>query len=89
MKNLKELANEILDLVGVTDYEKSQISERVEKKLIEYFPEKLFDEKVMKFIEDKDVKQVMVSYKVYERFKGYSKLGVSEDLQDNEIIIEY
>lgn len=65
----------------------------IEKVAVDFLNEssikKLFDEKVMKFIEDKDVKQVIVSYKVYERFKWYSKLGVSEDLTDNEIIIDY
>lgn len=127
MEKQKTIINGILDLAGVPDYEKPQISDRAEKILAEYSKDLLtgfakytfnrintgekhsvfnienfaldyfndifhqaFYERLMTFIDDKEVRKVWVSLKVYERFRHISdKVHVTTLLSDNEIRIEY
>lgn len=64
----------------------------MEKFVVEFLNEKLlnqkaFDERIMKFIEDKDVKNISVSFNTFKRVG--QKLQTSLNLKDNEIKIEY
>ena len=127
MEKQKTTINGILDLAGVSDYDKQQISDRAEKILAEYSRDLLADfakytfnrintgekhsvfniqnfaldyfndifhqafyERLMTFIDDKEVKRIIVSYIIYERFRHISdKIDATSLLSDNEIRIEY
>lgn len=129
MEKQKTTINGILDLAGISDYDKQQISDRAEKILAEYSRDLLTDfakytynriktntgekysvfnienfaldyfndifhqafyERLMTFIDDKEVKRIIVSYIIYERFRHISdKIDATSLLSDNEIRIEY